>query len=570
MKYFLYARKSTDEEDRQVRSIDAQLTEMRELAEAESLFVAREFIESKTAKTPGRPIFNDMIERIEKGEAEGILAWHPDRIARNALDGGKIIHLLDAGELQALKFKAFWFENSPQGKFMLSIAFGQSKYYVDNLSENVWRGIREKLRRGEYPGKAPVGYLNDPTTRMIIQDSERAPLVQRMFRAFATDRYNLAELREMTIAWGLVNKRQHPIALAWFCKLLSDPFYVGMFRYDGFMYEGSHDALVSSRLFHRVQKILIRRRSRRRSNNQKRFAFRGMMRCGECGGTITAETQKGHNYYRCTKRKGPCTLRCLREEDLVDQLRKSVRSVSLTTERVERMRTEIHGWQTAGNRRLQEVTAQHREEIDKCSMRLERLESLRIDRVVDEDTYARKKEEVLYRKALTTEKLTSIETHSGGWLGPMFDFLSAAEQARLIALSGSVDDIKEFHKQTGSRLVLDHAHPVEPHLPGKQKRYWGPEGYLFRELLKYFTDGDEEWIREYFDKYKCATPEEEAAEPKPQKPQRSKPVLKVFYPKPWRVLAIKQKNRSWRQILDALYKDIMLQPCIKPGDVHTL
>ena len=127
-------------------------TEVREFAQKENIFIVREFIETKSAKKPGRDVFEKMISGIEKGEAMGILAWHPDRLARNAVDAGKIIHLLDTGKLETLKFPTFWFEKTPQGLFMLSIAFGQSKYYIDNLSENIKRGLRQKLRNGVYPG----------------------------------------------------------------------------------------------------------------------------------------------------------------------------------------------------------------------------------------------------------------------------------------------------------------------------------------------------------------------------------------------------------------------------------
>ena len=155
MQYFLYARKSTDEPDRQILSIEAQLSELREYAKKEGLIIAREFIESKTAKEPGRELFNDMVAQMEQGAAQGIVAWHPDRLARNSIDGGRLIYLVDIGKITALKFPTFWFDPTPQGKFMLSIAFGQSKYYVDNLSENVHRGLRQKLRNGTWPGRAP-------------------------------------------------------------------------------------------------------------------------------------------------------------------------------------------------------------------------------------------------------------------------------------------------------------------------------------------------------------------------------------------------------------------------------
>ncbi|TFB07980.1 recombinase family protein [Candidatus Atribacteria bacterium MT.SAG.1] len=161
MKYFIYARKSTEDENRQILSIEAQLVELIEFAAKEKLEIVASFQEAKTAKEPGRMKFAEMLNEIEKGKADGIILWHPDRLARNSVDGGRIIHLVDRGLIKSLKFPTFWFEPTPQGLFMLNIAFGQSKYYVDSLSENTKRGLRQKIRNGVWPSWAPVGYLNN-------------------------------------------------------------------------------------------------------------------------------------------------------------------------------------------------------------------------------------------------------------------------------------------------------------------------------------------------------------------------------------------------------------------------
>lgn len=145
MRFFIYARKSTEDEARQVLSIDSQLDELREFARKESLQVVREYVEAKTAKEPGRPVFNEMMEAVENGEAEGLLAWHPDRLSRNSVDGGRLVHDLDTGKLRDLKFPSAWFENTPQGKFVLSMALGMAKYYVDYRPLSVAASARSSV-----------------------------------------------------------------------------------------------------------------------------------------------------------------------------------------------------------------------------------------------------------------------------------------------------------------------------------------------------------------------------------------------------------------------------------------
>src|SRR3990167_4123628 len=210
MKYIAYCRKSTDEKDKQVLSIEAQIAELKEFARRENLELVDFITEARTAKVPGREQFKLILERIEKGEAQGIVSWHPDRLARNSIDGGKIIYLLDTGKLLDLKFPSFLFESTPQGKFMLSIAFGQSKYYVDNLSENVKRGNRQKLRNGVWPSKAPYGYTNNPKTRGIDVDEEKLKVVKKSFQLFAEGNISFTGINQFMFKYGIKREREKP------------------------------------------------------------------------------------------------------------------------------------------------------------------------------------------------------------------------------------------------------------------------------------------------------------------------------------------------------------------------
>ena len=244
-KYFLYARKSTEDDDKQVMSIEAQLFELREFARKENLEILAEFQESKSAKTPGREVFGKMMEQVERSDGVGILAWHPDRLARNSMDGGKIIYAVDTRKIVSLRFPTFWFEPTPQGLFMLQVAFGQSKYYSDNLSENIKRGVRQKLRRGEWLTKAPFGYVNNPRTRNIEPHPVNARIVKRAFEEYAKGTHTYISLAHFMADLSKTTSKGTPLAKASIKNFLSNRAYIGMTHHKGEWFDGSFEPIVS-------------------------------------------------------------------------------------------------------------------------------------------------------------------------------------------------------------------------------------------------------------------------------------------------------------------------------------
>jgi len=471
-KFFLYARKSTDEPERQVLSIEAQLFELQEYAKKEGLNVVREFVESKTAKEPGRDIFNDMIARIEEGEAEGIVAWHPDRLARNSIDGGKIIYLIDTGKISTLKFPTFWFDSTPQGKFMLNIAFGQSKYYVDNLSENIRRGIRQKLRNGIWPAYAPLGYINDKEKRCIVVDKEKAKYIRKAFEIYATGEYPLSVIRKKINIAGLIGKKGKMLSVSNYQYMLKNPIYYGVIRYNGEFHDGKHEPIITKKLFDLVQEVM-KKKSKPKGRNLKPYVYRGFFYCGECGCFITTETQKGHNYLRCTKRKNPCSQKYTREEIITSQIQQEIKKVSLSSSWVDACVQELERERTQKIQAESSFALKLRNELVEIEQKLDSLLDLQLNGALSQEEYIAKKTKLLNQKIDISENLTASKQKSNNRFEPLINFLKATNQAKKIALQENPEQGRDFLKKIGSNFhIAERTLAVSLKKPWRVARSW--------------------------------------------------------------------------------------------------
>ena len=461
-KFFIYARKSTDSEDRQVRSIGDQISELQELAKKENLEIVDTIVEKQTAKKPGRPMFADMLKKLEAGEAVGILAWHPDRLARNSVDGGQIIYLVDTGVIQELKFPTFWFDPTPQGKFMLSIAFGQSKYYVDNLSENIKRGHRQKLKNGLWPQMAPLGYLNDKETKLIYVDKEKSPFIKKAFEAYATGNYTLKNLRKIINGLGLVGKKGKMLSVSNYQYLLQNPFYHGLIRYGGEFYEGKHKPIISKKLFDEVQEVMKRKSKPQKVETMKFFLYRGFFKCGECGFTITADKKikksgKEYIYYYCTK-KNPhhkCTQNVFtREEKISSQIVEELQKVSLPDDCADWMIKELKKEKVQSSKSSDFFVQKTKKELSKLDEKLEKLMNAYLESVLNISEYQKAKNVLINQKQVLKDKLKSFEQKSNNRFELADKFIKDSKQAKIIASKENPEGIRDFLKKIGSNFQI--------------------------------------------------------------------------------------------------------------------
>ncbi len=505
MRYFIYCRKSTDSEDRQVLSLSSQVDELRRAFPG--LSVVQVLEESKSAKMPGRPIFDNMLRRVEAGEADGIISWHPDRLARNAVDGGKLIHLLDLGSLRDLKFATFTFENNSQGKFMLQIMFGYSKYYVDTLSENIRRGYRAKIALGWWPNAAPLGYLNDKNTRTIVPDPERFAVIRRLFLLARTGTYSLRALRERTIAWGLTTRPHRRVGgstltIGGIHRLLKNPFYAGLLPWKGNVTQGSHQPLVSLAEFEAVQRAM--RRPGHEAPQRHHFPLTGLIRCGECGFMVTAEHKtnrygRRYVYYHCSKRRLDyrCRQPSVRAEALEGMVVDHLRSVSLAAPLLAHFTSEYrHG---------DAVAAAEREESRRTlTRRLAKLEDwqtnlrrLTIRGRITEDEMTREEAELLKERLRLQESLAGLDSEPD-WFELDTTLDSFRYQAILRYTTGTDTTKRSIVQAVGSNLTLrDQKLQIQAKRPFIGVSEHMPRSYLRRsveEVRTLYREKDPELI----------------------------------------------------------------------------
>ena len=341
---------------------------------------------------------------------------------------------------------------------MLQIAFGQSKYYIDNLSENVKRGLRQKIRQGEMVGIAPTGYLNDLATHKMVLDPERAPLIRKLFETYGTGNFNLKEVMKLAETWGLRSRKGKVLALSNIQSILKKPFYYGLICLNSEFFEGSHTPVISKKLFDKVQEIM-KKKGKPRKVKSHNFPFLGFMKC-LCGCAITAEKKikksgRTYIYYRCTKKKGPCLEKhFLREKNLLEQINSFLQKVSLSSQDTEKVLTELEKDENLTKEQAKTTVQNLKLEILELEQKLDKLLDLCLNGQLDKDEYALKKEKFLNSKVGFQEQIRDFEQKGLSWLEPAREFVLSLNKANTLLGSDNYSEMTSFLKNIGSNHLL--------------------------------------------------------------------------------------------------------------------
>lgn len=321
-KVVIYCRKSTDGEDRQVASLERQKDEIfNNIVIPNKLVVLKAYYEKRTAKAPGRPIFNEMMDFVEKNDVKYILCFVLNRLARNPYDSGALVWILQNANVRFVTPARVYTEDD---SILVQMEFAVGNQFILDLRRQTISGLRKKLDAGIAPIRAPIGYINNMALaqgmRNILPDPDRFHLVRKMWDMLLSRQYRPSEIYEIaTKEWNLTTKPAvdvngnlksvKPFSPSQMYEMFHNLFYTGQFEYSDKIYQGNHKPMITMGEFEEAQRILGGKNNRR--PHLCEFAYTGEIRC-ECGGMITAHERFRficpgckHKYNALTNKKCP-------------------------------------------------------------------------------------------------------------------------------------------------------------------------------------------------------------------------------------------------------------------------
>ncbi|MEZ4210630.1 MAG: recombinase family protein, partial [Patescibacteria group bacterium] len=439
------------------------------LAKKEGLEIVAILEESMSAKQPGRPVFQELLDRLESGEADGIITWKLNRLSRNPIDNGKLSWLLQQRIIKHIRAydRSYYPEDN---QLILTLELGQANQEILDLSVGVKRGLRKKARMGHYPCYATNGYIHDPLVpkgkKYIIPDPNNFSLIQEAFELILSGKATAPEaLRIATEEWGLRSRRGFKIQKSTWYRMLHDPFYAGYFEYpkgSGDWYDGVHEKMITREEYKALQTILSRPYKIRPKT--RLFSYTGKIICGECGGMVTAEikfkklkdgTTKSYIYYHCTKRKNPnCSQKSITEEVLEEQLIEILEKIELpkgigswVIEQIEQLNTS---YEEERNEWVHILESQ----IEEVNGKVSQLTDLVLSGTITEEELKAKRSELLEQRNRLEHTLQNKQAEPTVNMVRTKSLIGLAENITSRIRSGSVIEKKHLITQLCSNLTL--------------------------------------------------------------------------------------------------------------------
>lgn len=510
LRYIAYVRKSEERKERQELSHQSQTVQIKKSFPDLNIIKWME-PESKSAFKPGRPIFDEMMKMIERGDAEGIIAWHPNRLSRNELDSAKITYML-RDRLKDMKFCSYTFDNSAEGIMMLQMVMNQSQYESSKQGRDVKRGMEQKATNGERPGQVPQGYIKVPVLDELgalikkkdkivtktEKDPERFDLVKKMWSMLLSGRYNASQIRRIANdEWHFITHKTQkmggiPLSSSLVYRIFNNPFYAGWITHNGELHEGGHETMITIEEFDYAQALLGEKGKPRQGVYQ--YAFTGLIKCGICGCSVVGKTRvkyikstkstKIYTYHYCTRKSEvrPCNQIKYTPLDVIEkQIDEELGKYTILPEFRDLALKILHRNSKTEVKERNQVYQSCQKRRDVIQSQLDKLTDMLTRDLLDEDEYKVQRNRLKTERATIDDQLRKTETRTDDWMElteKVFDF---ATYARIRFQDGDLMTKRDILMTLGENLTLldgkliiipnEWLIPIAEHYPELEKRY---------------------------------------------------------------------------------------------------
>jgi len=389
MKAIILARVSTEEQKEAGNSLPAQIERLKKYCEQKGFKIAKVFSFDESAYKTKRDDFDKALEYLKSNKEKTVVCFDKvDRFSRNVFDK-RVASLYDLAMKDKIELH-FASDNliitpdiSATEKFHFGINLGLAKYYSDAISDNVKRAYENKIKKGEWIGKAPIGYIDLKNENKDKEpDPARAHFITKIFEMYATGNSSMRVIKNEMEKLGLKSNTKNPksLSISQIEHTLRNPFYYGMMRIKNELYYHKYQPLISKELFNKVQEVRAGYRKKPFKYASKPFIFRGMIRCADCGCTITPETTKGHIYYSCTNYKKVHQKRIyLKEEELLSPIYETLKGIQLPDDKIQEITENVRKSNEAKNEFHKKSLTALRKEYDLIEDRISKMFDLRLD-----------------------------------------------------------------------------------------------------------------------------------------------------------------------------------------------